>query len=141
MMEGQLFKRNEAHRWKKRWVNLSNTHISIFKGKDKESKTPKMVKLQHSSVREFADDSRKGFELLAQDGKHYVFSAEHETENGTWITAIRTVLDDLMNMALTDNADHDVCDCRGMGFAFWSLTQLLSFVRHGMAEKINDRRR
>lgn len=111
--EGYILKRNKQGRWKKRWVVVKMTLFEIHKTRpydsDKEVKV-KSVSLEHSSTKDLPQlgENHNGFEILARDGNHYVFSTgESVVEKINWFTFFKTRTDTLMIEALSQQTSND----------------------------------
>lgn len=103
-IEGFLMKKNRNHRWKKRWVILRKYSLEIKKGKpdSEKEKDSKIISLQHSTVREIPGEDT-AFEILAQDGNHYIFNCDSVSQKTTWFNSLQKTMFTLMNLALTDS--------------------------------------
>jgi stromal membrane-associated protein len=103
VQEGYLLKRNKQGRWKKRWIVVRMNTFEIYKTKPEiyggETKH-KSVSLEHSMAKEVYS-AENAFELLANDGHHYVFSTgESAVEKLSWFTTFRTRTETLITEAL-----------------------------------------
>lgn len=103
-IEGFLHKKNKNHRWKKRWIILRKYSLEIKKGKpeSEKEKLSKVIYLQHSTVREVPGEDTI-FEILAQDGNHYIFNCDSLAQKTAWFNSLQRIMDNLMNIALNDH--------------------------------------
>jgi len=87
---------------------LTNQSLTVYKSRQERDTKPKVIDLNHSTARETHEEGKRSIELLAQDGQHYFFSTEFETDIIVWLASIKTVTDALMNVALTNNQTYQL---------------------------------
>jgi hypothetical protein len=115
--ESQMYKQNRAHRWKKRWMVLTSHSVIVYKHKDKDPSSAKVIPLNHCTARECENTSDGGgddpanstsgkkaaaaaFEILLPDGKRHVFCGSTDGEAAVWLGMLKQVLDTLLDEAI-----------------------------------------
>lgn len=115
IFESQLYKLNSAHKWKKRWVVLTNEHLIVYKNRTKDPSTATVIPMAHSTAREAAASSSSGepqsakaFDVFASDGTNHSFSGDSDVEAKVWLGMIKEVTDSLLTEAMIHSARESV---------------------------------
>eukprot|EP01122_Echinamoeba_exundans_P014010 TRINITY_DN6258_c0_g1_i1.p1 TRINITY_DN6258_c0_g1~~TRINITY_DN6258_c0_g1_i1.p1 ORF type:complete len:622 (+),score=98.01 TRINITY_DN6258_c0_g1_i1:159-2024(+) len=111
VFESQIYKQNRAHRWKKRWMVLTSQSVIVYKHKDKDPSSAKVIQLSHCTARECENAADGGgddqsnskaaaFEVVSPDGKRHIFCGSTDGEAAVWLGMFKQVLDALLDEAI-----------------------------------------